>query len=61
MEQDVITIRRSSTGYAVEYTAVLNGARDVWRAYDTNETVEQIKAYVARTYPTLTPTYEVED
>jgi hypothetical protein len=61
MEQDVIMIRRSSTGYAVEYTAVLNGTRDVWRAYDTNETVEQIKAYVAHTYPTLTPAYDVED
>ncbi|RPI61319.1 MAG: hypothetical protein EHM48_05845 [Planctomycetaceae bacterium] len=58
---DVVSITPSRNGYQVVYSALFNGERDTWRAYETTETVDEIKAYVAATYPKLNPLFVVTD
>ena len=59
MTHDVVTIARSRNGHYVTYSSMLNGERDTWRAYETVETVDEIRAYVAATYPKLNPIFVI--
>jgi hypothetical protein len=58
---DIVSIIPSRNGYQVVYSTMFNGERETWRAYETTETVDEIKAYVAATYPTLNPQIVVAD
>lgn len=50
----VITIERVDGECMVSYTDTApNGEVHVWRNYATNETPDEIRAYIAATYPNL--------
>jgi hypothetical protein len=59
MTHDIVSIARSRNGHYVTYSAIMNGERDTWRAYETVETVDEIRAYVAATYPKLNPLFVI--
>jgi hypothetical protein len=59
MHSDMVTITKTDAGNRVEFSSIHNGTRETWRAYETAENVEQVKAYVAATYPSLKPAFVV--
>jgi hypothetical protein len=59
MTQDIVTIQKAGNGFRVTYNAEFGGKREDWRAYDTTETVAEIRAYVAATYPKLNPIFVI--
>ena len=59
MTNHVVTIARSRNGHYVTYSSMLNGERGAWNEYETTETVAEIRAYVASTYPKLNPIFVI--
>lgn len=56
---DMVMIARTRNGHMVVYSSAFNGERETWNFYETQETVDQIKEYVAQTYPRLNPLFVV--